>query len=261
MSKISEETNTDDGVGATIMLTILLDFIVLAIGSLVIGLFFGLLASYMLKKMDFITSDALKETLVIFSIGYMAYAVGELAHMSGIICLLTSGVIIAHYGWYNLSPQGKNLSSAAIQVIGFALEAFVFAYLGISFFSLSSLDWSPHFIIVEFFICIIARLGGTVLLLYMTAICKHKRKVSFRQLLFISYAGMIRGAIAFGLVLKLNKELVSESNLGVIKTTALTLVVGTTLLYGSTMSIFQRILVPPLSEIQLAQQMLGKELI
>jgi NhaP-type Na+/H+ or K+/H+ antiporter len=86
------------------MFTILLDFVILALGSLAIGLFFGLAASYMLKKMKFLTANALKETLVIFSIGYIAYAVGELAHMSGIICLLTSGVIMAHYGWYNLSP-------------------------------------------------------------------------------------------------------------------------------------------------------------
>jgi solute carrier family 9 (sodium/hydrogen exchanger), member 6/7 len=101
-----------------------------------IGLIFGLVGSYCLKKFRFIAVSAIKETLVIFSLGYISYAVGEMVHVSGIISLLTSGIVMAHYGWYNLSPQGKVLSSAAFQVIGFGLEAFVFAYLGLSYFSL-----------------------------------------------------------------------------------------------------------------------------
>jgi NhaP-type Na+/H+ or K+/H+ antiporter len=57
-------------------------------------------------------------------------------------------------------------------------------------------------------ICIIARFMGTVFLLYMTVMCKHKRQINFKQVLFICYAGLIRGAIAFGLVLKLDNTLV-----------------------------------------------------
>jgi hypothetical protein len=49
---------------------------------------------------------------------------------------------------------------------------------------------------------------GTVFLLYMTVMCKHKRQINFKQVLFICYAGLIRGAIAFGLVLKLDNTLV-----------------------------------------------------
>ena len=52
---------------------------------------------------------------------------------------------------------------------------------------------------------------------------------------------MIRGAIAFGLVLKVGKEglIKSGDNVEVITTTAITLVVGTTLLFGSTMPRFR----------------------
>jgi sodium/hydrogen exchanger-like protein 6/7 len=87
-----------------VLLEILGDFIVLALGSVGIGLVFGLLASYILKKMRFISVSAIKETLFIFSVGYLTYAIGELFHMSGIISLLTSGIVMAHYAWYNLSP-------------------------------------------------------------------------------------------------------------------------------------------------------------
>lgn len=156
------------------------DFLLLAVLSVSIGIIFGMFASWMLKKMRFLTVSAIKETLFVFSIGYLSYAIGELFHVSGIICLLTCGIVLAHYGWFNLSPQGKHLSSAAIQVIGFGLEALVFAYLGLSFFHIYDLDWSWHFILVEMGICIFARLMGTVVLLYLTSTCGHKRQVSLQ---------------------------------------------------------------------------------
>ena len=34
-------------------------------------------------------------------------------------------------------------------------------------------------------------------------LCQRKSNINLRELVFISYGGMIRGAIAFGLVLKL----------------------------------------------------------
>jgi NhaP-type Na+/H+ or K+/H+ antiporter len=94
-------------------------------------------------------------------------------------------------------------------VIGFGFEAFVFSYLGLSFFSywgktadgMLDFAWSWSFILVELFICMIARVIGTIGLLYLLILCRHKSGITFRQVLFISYGGMIRGAIAFGLVL------------------------------------------------------------
>ena len=146
-------------------LKILLDFISLGFLSLLIGIVTGLIGSYIFRKMRFLTHSAIKETLLVFCYGYLAYAVGELAGQSGIICLLTTGVILAHYGWYNLSPQGKVLSSATIQVIGFALEAFVFCYLGLSYFAYYDGYWSWALIGIEFGVCIVARIVGTVILI------------------------------------------------------------------------------------------------
>jgi sodium/hydrogen exchanger-like protein 6/7 len=80
------------------------NFFALGAGSLGIGLAYGLICSLLLKKCRFLATSAIKESLLIFCFGYLAYSTGEIAHMSGIISLLTSGVITAHYGWYNLSP-------------------------------------------------------------------------------------------------------------------------------------------------------------
>lgn len=96
--------------------------------------------------------------------------------------------------------------------------------------------WSWHFILVEAFICCIARFMGTVCLVYLLVLFRHKQQVSLKQVLFICYAGLIRGAIAFGLVLKVDSSLIpNKYNLQVITTTALTLVISTTIVFGSTM--------------------------
>lgn len=60
-----------------------------------------------------------------------------------------------------------------------------------------------------------------------------------KEKIFISYAGMIRGAVAFGLVLRIDKEVKNRS---VIITTSLSVVIITTLLMGSTVATLQRIL-------------------
>ena len=93
---------------------ILWNFIKLGVVSILIGLLIGLLGSYSFKKFRFLTVSAIKETFLIFCYGYLAYSISDLCKMSGIISLLTAGVIMAHYGWYNLSPQGKHVSSVAV---------------------------------------------------------------------------------------------------------------------------------------------------
>ena len=56
---------------------------------------------------------------------------------------------------------------------------------------------------------------------------------------------MIRGAIAFGLVLRLSDyHEINEESRKVITTTALTLVVLTTVVFGSLMPLVQRLFVP-----------------
>ena len=81
---------------------------------------------------------------------------------SGIITLLTTGIVMSHYAWFNLSPQGKSSSHIVFQFLGYAAEAFVFAYLGLTFFSYTSLKWSFDLFIVELLIIFFGRFIGTV---------------------------------------------------------------------------------------------------
>jgi len=89
--------------------------------------------------------------------------------------------------------------------LGYANEAFVFVYLGLTFFSYGEFKWSPQLFFFELIIIIIGRFFGTIGLMFILKLCGVKSHISGRQLIFIWYAGMIRGAIAFGLVLRIDK--------------------------------------------------------
>lgn len=63
--------------------------------------------------------------------------------------------------------------------------------------------------------------------------------VTCKELCFIWYAGLIRGAIAFGLVLRIDE---TYENRNVIVTTCLTLVLFTTIFFGSTVGLLSKCL-------------------
>lgn len=143
---------------------------------------------------------------------------------------------MAHYTWYNLSPQGKQSSYIVFQFLGYCTEAFVFAYLGLTFFSYSTFKWSPHFFLVEICVIMIGRFFGTICLTAVMKCLGYNAQIPLKKQIFIWYAGMIRGAIAFGLVLRIDH---AYENRGVIVTTSLLLVIFTTVVFGSTVGLLQ----------------------
>lgn len=82
-------------------------FLYLAIVSVLIGLIVGLLSSIFFAQIRMISHSTIMECNMVFCFGYLSYSVSELFHLSGIISLLTCGILMAHYTWYNLSPQSK----------------------------------------------------------------------------------------------------------------------------------------------------------
>lgn len=72
------------------------------------------------------------------------------------------------------------------------------------------------------------------------ACCKVK-DINFNELMFVTYGGMIRGAIAFGLVLKIDDAEVDGHTVfkerGCVITTTLACVIFTTVAFGSFMPV------------------------
>ncbi len=121
---------------------ILYTFLRLSFWSLFFGIFLGFLSAFVTKQFRFLTVKPTIECTLIFCFGYLSYCVAELFHFSGIISLLAAGIVMAKYSWYNLSPQSKQATSVSFNVLGYAVEAFVFGYLGLTFFAYMENEWS-----------------------------------------------------------------------------------------------------------------------
>jgi sodium/hydrogen exchanger-like protein 6/7/sodium/hydrogen exchanger 8 len=236
---------TDFSFTPTTPFAILGQFILLAIYSVGIGVFTGIISSLMFKWFRFLTHSAVTETLLIFIISLMTYYASEALELSGMISLLTAGITMAHYTWYNLSPQGKTISSVAVTIFGAASESIVFAYIGLCVFTyagdaqVGEQDqhiWSLSFILWMTGIVIVGRIVGVWSAHFLFRMCQKTPDITIRELCFISYGGMIRGAIAFGLVLKIPNEPEVFTERGVIVTTTLALVIITTVVFGTFMN-------------------------
>lgn len=214
-------------------------FVSLAFFSVFIGVLLGVISSLVFKNFRWLTHSPVVECNMIFCFAYIAYSISELFHFSGIISLLTSGILMAHYTWYNLSPQSKQVTSITFSILGYGIEAFVFGYLGLTFFSYMEYEWSWQLFVCELAIIIIGRFTSTVGIIKFLELFGYKSGIRFKDLCFIAYAGMIRGAVAFGLVLRIDDGV---KNKPVIVTTSLSLVVFTTIVLGSTVSTMQKIL-------------------
>lgn len=214
------------------------DFVMLLAMSLVIGLLFGIICALTFKWLRVCTKSSIMESVLIFIYAYLSYIVSEMLGFSGIISLLTSGIFMASYAWYNLSLGGRMGSNVIFSFLAFLAEGFVFSYLGLTFFSYKSFPWSYQLILVLMLAILIGRAVGSIGLIYTLKLCCYERdnpnRLTFKELIFIWYAGMIRGAIAFGLVLRIDESVPAKK---LITTTCLTLVVFTTIAFGSTVGV------------------------
>ena len=122
--------------------------------------------------------------------------------MSGVITVLVCGVFLGHFNFYNLSTTGKIATGVTFQTISFIAEALVFIYLGFTtMYYYEKETFSYTFILLELGICAFARFFTIFGLSYTVKLCKKKWDVSFYELLIVTVAGVIRGSVAFALIL------------------------------------------------------------
>jgi len=83
---------------------IILEFLKLAFMSILIGVVLSITSSVFFKNFRVLTHSPICETIMILLNGMLAYFIAEIFKQSGIISLLTCGIVMAHYTWFNLSP-------------------------------------------------------------------------------------------------------------------------------------------------------------
>jgi len=87
-------------------------FALILICSIGVGLAYGIFASLITKYFPCLTRNAALETFLMFIILYLSYDTSDscLGSGAGVVSIITCGITMTTYTYYNLSTQGRNVS-------------------------------------------------------------------------------------------------------------------------------------------------------
>ncbi|CAI9535674.1 unnamed protein product [Staurois parvus] len=170
-----------------------LSFFVVALGGVFVGVVYGIIAAFTSR---FTSHIRVIEPLFVFLYSYMAYMSAELFHLSGIMALIASGVVMRPYVEANISHKSHTTIKYFLKMWSSVSETLIFIFLGVSTVA-GSHHWNWTYVICTLFFCLIARVLGV---LGLTCFINKFRivKLTPKDQFIIAYGGL-RGAIAFSL--------------------------------------------------------------
>ena len=108
------------------------NFFTVCLFSVLVGILFGALTALIFKFFRFFKEHALNQTVIILMLGFFSYKTSEILGQSGVITLLTCGIVVSSYCGPNLSRTGVLTTGSTLQIASTISEAFLFIYLGMS---------------------------------------------------------------------------------------------------------------------------------
>lgn len=96
-------------------------------GGIAVGFFFGLLSVVLTRWKGHIK---VTEPLVVILIAYLSYMMAELVWFSGIVSLITCGLIQQAYVRYNISEKSYTTITNVVKILASISEIIIFFFLG-----------------------------------------------------------------------------------------------------------------------------------
>ncbi|KRX03726.1 hypothetical protein PPERSA_04234 [Pseudocohnilembus persalinus] len=150
-----------------------------------------------------------------------------------IISLFVCGVVMGQYTYQNISQESQKGTVLVFDSIAYCSEAFVFCYLGMSIYNMDSTQIPILFCIIIMFVICLARFFATFLLPCIKFMLGFEQALKIKELKVFWYSGLIRGAIAFAMVLQIKSE-----NKSVLVNAVLVIVVFTITILSSLLQVF-----------------------
>lgn len=217
------------------------NFVYISILSILLGMGFGLISAAISNFFTSFRESPPKEVFLILLFSYLSYVLSEMLGMSAIMTLFVCGVTMSHYTFHNLSEESQKGSIMAINTLGHAAEAFLFIYLGIGIYTTDQETFNINLTLLITFGGLIGRAASVFIPIGIFAIFKKcKISINFKQMLIIWFSGLIRGAIAFALALKIDDEIAVHKKQLVSIT--LVIVLMTTIIFGGLMAAFAKLI-------------------
>ncbi|KAL3068822.1 hypothetical protein niasHS_017388 [Heterodera schachtii] len=177
----------------------ILSFFVIAIGGVILGLFFAALTCIATKY----THVRLIAPIFVFVVPYMSYLTAEMFGISSILAITACTIAMKQYVKGNLSHDAYSSVKYFTKMLAQCSETVIFLFLGFSLVS-REYTWDWTFVCSTIAFCLIHRTVGVVVQCAVLNLFRRK-KFSFTDQFVLSYGGL-RGAIAFGLVMSTNNS-------------------------------------------------------
>lgn len=180
------------------------EFIVLFVGSFLIGAVSALIISFILKKGK--KSGTIKinnEISMMILCPWVSYLIAEGLKFSGIVSILINGVFLAQYVSPNLSKTSKNVIKAGYETAAWGAEAIVFLFIGIGMFGIDK-PFEEIGALGIISICIALNIARALNIGIISALCNLTRKENKinKTFQFIMWVAGLRGAMAYALALE-----------------------------------------------------------
>ncbi|WP_020660386.1 Na+/H+ antiporter [Amycolatopsis benzoatilytica] len=113
--------------GAVSMWQVGLDFLVAAVGGIVVGFLVGLIVTYLRKRLE----EPITDTALSFAVPFAAYLLAEAVHGSGVLAVVVTGLIQGHQAPRIQSGPSRLASRLNWETVQFLLENMVFLLIGL----------------------------------------------------------------------------------------------------------------------------------
>mmetsp|Transcript_19930 Transcript_19930/g.27469 ORF Transcript_19930/g.27469 Transcript_19930/m.27469 type:complete len:594 (+) Transcript_19930:22-1803(+) len=195
---------------------VMLNFTIVSLGSVVIGVLIGLFCSYLCKHTQMWKYPEY-EVSMLFLFAYGSYSFSEALQLSGIMSLFFCGIILSHYNGHNLSATSQVTAHNIFKSLAVLSEFFIFLYIGMGFIIGRFLTFQPAFFVLCMVFCLVSRVFNIYPLSFLANLMRTK--VIPLQMQSVMWFAGLRGAISFALSQNMpgeNKKLYISTTLYVV---------------------------------------------
>ena len=180
----------------------LLQFCYVSVGSILVSIVFCVISAFIFKYSALRHTPKL-EMGIFFVIAYLSYLV-SLPYLSGIMTILTSGILMSHYSLPNLSKQSSVAIMGTSNSLAMICETLTFLYTGFALFAFDNNQWHIPFVCFTILFCLIGRFLNIIPLTGILNLYRTN-KIGFKYQFIMWFSGL-RGAIAFALAIGLRSD-------------------------------------------------------
>ena len=182
---------------------LLVGFLIFAL-SLIIGVSVGIFHAIFLKHMKKYNINRVQEISTMLLFGFISFIICDCLNLSSMTSLLSCGLCMSHYTFYNLKYQTREESALISYSLNILAEALVYSSLGMTIVYYTLHMMSIKFILTELLLIVLCRIFtifGQIKILEICGIKPKYFKLKRIHKFALTNIGTIRGVVSYGLSL------------------------------------------------------------